>query len=88
MITKEVQRWRDRLIEKGRKEGRKEGVERTINKMSQSIIDALAERFGPLPEALATAIKAMKDVNKLLDVFSLSTEATSLDDFSRRLQTV
>ena len=98
-ITESARKWRDNLIQQGYEKGfvkgflkgyefgikkrQREGLE----KLSQFVISKLENRFGPLPEVLAAAIKAAPSVETLGKLVCLSVRANSLDDFSIRMQT-
>ena len=88
MLTESAQRWRNKLIQQGFDTGSQRKQSEDLETLSQLVISELESRFGPLPEALAAAIKAAPSVETLGKLICLSVRATSLDDFSSRMQTV
>ena len=92
MITESARKWRDTLIQQGYDTGFDTGSQRkqseVLETLSQRVISKLENRFGPLPEALTAAIKAVPSWETLGELLCWTVQATSLDDFSSRMQAV
>ena len=54
---------------------------------SNAILRYLANRFGPMPEDLATALRTVRDEVRLDQLLDVAARCTSLDDFRARLGT-
>ena len=95
-VTQRAQAWRNDLIQRGVKIGNKEGFEKGVEKgkkealkrLAQDVISGLRARFGSVTRVIIAGIKAITDWRKLSRLLLLSGEVSSLDDFSRQMQTV
>ena len=88
MLTESAQQWRNNLIQQGYDTGIQRKQSEDLEKLSQLVISELENSFGPLPEALVAAIKAVPSLKTLGKLVGLSVRANSLDDFSSRMHTV
>ena len=99
-VTQRAQAWRNDLIQRGVKIGNKEGFEKGVEKgckkkekevlkrLARDVISGLRARFGSVTRAIIAGVKAISDWDKLVTLLRLSGEVSSLDEFSRKMQTV
>lgn len=74
-------------LEKGRKEGRKEGIELgTVRQSRQSVLDILRFRFKRVPQPLSKKIQAIEDAKMLTKLLQEAVSVSSLDMFKKRLE--
>jgi hypothetical protein len=52
----------------------------------QDILNVLQARFGPVPQEVATALRAIDDVEKLVDLVPFAAVCQDLDSFRARVQ--
>ena len=91
-VTQRAQAWRDDLIQRGVKQGIERGVEKgkkeALKRLARDVISGLRARFGSVTRAIIAGVKAISDWDKLVRLLRLSCEVSSLDEFSRQMQTV
>ena len=72
--------------QEGRKEGRQEGrQEGTATGLKLAIIEALAARFGPLPDDIKVELGSIEDTNRLLELIAMASVAESIEAFEQNL---
>ena len=73
--------WSERMKEEGRKEGRKEGQRAGKQEgMREIVLHLLAQRFGPLPEAVHGQVEAITSTRRLASLAGKVLTARSLHD--------
>jgi hypothetical protein len=76
-VSTMVQSMAEFLMQKGRKQGRKQEA---ISARRETLLDLLEKRFGQLPPATVTAIKATKSVEELKSWLARFATAKSLEE--------
>jgi len=74
-------------IEKGQKDGRKEGLQQgALQQSRKSVIEALRFRFKRVPQSLAKMIQAIEDTKLLSKLFREAVLTDSLNTFKQKLE--
>ena len=69
--------WSEKIEEKGRKEGLRLGQEKGMREL---LLHQLAQRFGPLPEAVRLQVEAITSTRRLTSLAGKILTARSLSD--------
>lgn len=69
----------EKLVEQGRREGRKEGIR-------SDILRVLSRRFGSTGETVSTQLEEIEDVPRLEEILDEAVLASTLEEFTSRLK--
>lgn len=72
--------WSERMKAEGRKEGIRLGEEKGKQEIRKLLLRLLAQRFGPLPEAIRTQVEAITSTRRLTSLAGKVLTAQSLHD--------
>ena len=73
------------LLEKGRREGHREGA---ISSATEAVVEALKARFDKAPRTVVVRIKALDDLRVLKILHRKAVTAESLKDFHSELDRI
>ena len=84
MLAERVMQWTRQWKEEGRQEGLQKGLEQGreegIRAFRDFLLSEMAERFGPVPEAIRRRVEEVEDLDKLKQFGKRLLAATSLND--------
>ena len=72
--------WSERMKEEGRKEGIRLGEEKGKQEIRKLLLRLLAQRFGPLPEAVCHQVDSISSTRRLTSLAGKVLTARSLHD--------
>jgi flagellar biosynthesis/type III secretory pathway protein FliH len=71
--------WEQEGFEKGRQEGRQEGREKDLEEARSALMEAIEQRFGPVPEVIRQRIATMSSLREIMLVATRVATIPSLD---------